>query len=156
MRRLRAIRVVAGLCAALAAGPAGANNSAFLGRWHWNAAQSTMPPGEPIPDDLTAEFLRADNGRLTWSATIVTPQGRRYVETFDIVGDGEFHPINSETSATFRLTGDALQATFKGPTGQSDAVTCTLSKDQKLMTCRGVLNEGNGRTANYVDIYDRI
>jgi hypothetical protein len=156
MRRLRGIKVVAGLCVALAAGPAWADTSAFVGRWHWNRAQSIMPPGEPVPSDLTTELFRADSDHLTGSATIVTPQGRRYVETFDVAADGEFHPISSETTVAFRLSGDTLQATFKGPTGQSDAVTCTLSMDQKVMTCRGVLNEGNGRTADYVDVYDRI
>ena len=156
MRRLRAIKVVAGLCAALAAGPAWADTSAFVGRWHWNPTQSVMPPGEPMPNDLTTELARADSSRLTGSATIITPQGRRYVEAFDVAADGEFHPISSDTTVAFRLSGDALQATFKGPTGQSDAVTCTLSADQKVMTCKGLLNEGNGRTANYVDVYDRI
>jgi hypothetical protein len=148
MRRLRVIKTVTGLCAALAAGPAWADGSPFVGRWHWNPTQSTMPPGEPVPNDLTTEFSRADSDHLTWSVTIVTPGGRRYVDTFDVPPDGEFYPISSDTTGAFRLTGDALQATFKGPTGQFDAVTCTLSADQKVMTCSGVLNEGNGRTVN--------
>jgi hypothetical protein len=156
MRRLRGINVVAALCAALAAGPAWADSSAFLGRWHWNPAQSTMPPGEPMPDGLTAEFSRADSGRLTWSVTIITPQGRRYVETFDVAPDGKFYLISNDTTAAFRLTGNVLQATFKGPTGQSDALTCTLSADQQVMTCEGVVHGGTGRTVSYVDVYDRI
>jgi hypothetical protein len=89
-------------------------------------------------------------------AEIITPQGRRYVETFDVAPDDRFYPISSDTTAAVRLTGDALQATFKGPTDQSDAVRCILSADQQVMTCSGVLNEGNGRTANYVAVYDRI
>jgi hypothetical protein len=109
-----------------------------------------------VPNDLTTEFSRADSNRLTWSVTIVTPGGRRYFQEFDVAPDGEFHPISSGTTAAFRLTGDALQATFKGLTGQSDTVRRTLSADQKVMTCRGVVNDGNGRTANHVDVYDRI
>jgi hypothetical protein len=155
MTRLRTVKVVTGLCAALATSPAWADGSPFVGRWHWNPAQSTMPPGEPAPNDLTTEFSRADSRHLTWSVTTVTPQGRG-VDTFDVPPDGKFYPISSDTTAAFRLTGDALQATFKGPTGQSDAVTCTLSANQRVMTCRGVLNEGNGRTATYVDVYDRV
>jgi hypothetical protein len=156
MRRLQGIKVVTGLCATLAASSAWADGSSFVGRWHWNPAQSTMPPGEPVPNDLTTEFSRADSDRLTWLVTIVTPGGRRFVETFDIAPDGKFYPISSDTIAAFRLTGDALQATFKGPTGQSDTVKCTLSADQKVMSCSGVLNEGDGRAATYVDVYDRI
>ena len=49
-----------------------------------------------------------------------------------------------------------LQATFKGPTGQTDALTCTVATDQKKMTCNGVLDSGDGRTTNYVDVYDRM
>ena len=156
MTRPRGIEIVTGLCAALAASSAWADSSAFVGRWHWDPAQSTLPPGEPAPNDLTAECSRADSTRLTWSVTIITPQGRRYVDTFDVAPDGKFYPISIDTTAAFRLTGDALQARFKGPTGQSDVVSCTLSADQKVMTCSGVLNQGNGRTANYVDVYDRI
>jgi hypothetical protein len=156
MRRPRGITIVTGLCAALAASSAWADSSPFLGRWHWNRAQSMMPPDEPLPNDLTTEFSRADGSRLMWSVMIVTPEGGHYVETFDVPPDGKFHPISSDTTAAFRLTGNALRATFKGPTGQSDAVRCTLSADQKVMTCNGMLKEGNGRTANYVDVYDRI
>jgi hypothetical protein len=156
MKRLRTITVIAGLCAALAAGPAWADGSSFVGRWHWNPAQSSMPPGEPAPNDLTAEFSRADQSHLTWSVTIITPQGRRSVDTFEVAPDGKFYPISSDTTAAVRLTGDVLEATFRGPTGQADTVSCTLSADHKVMTCRGVLNQGNGRTANYVDVYDRI
>jgi hypothetical protein len=58
MRRLRGVEMVTGLCAALAASSAWADSSAFVGRWHWNPAQSTMPPGEPAPNDLTAEFCQ--------------------------------------------------------------------------------------------------
>jgi hypothetical protein len=115
-----------------------------------------MPPGEPLPNDVTTEFSRADGGRLTWSATIITPQGRRYVEAFDVAPDGKFYLISNDTTAAFRLTGNVLQATFKGPTGQSDALTCTLSADQQVMTCEGVVNGKTGRTVNYVDVYDRI
>jgi hypothetical protein len=86
-----------------------------------------MPPGEPVPNDLTTEFSRADSDHLSWSVTIVTHRA-----------------------------GDTSRHSMSCPTGQSDVVTCTLSADQKVMTCSGVLNEGNGRTANYVDVYDRI
>ena len=155
MRRLPGMKRVIGLCAALAASSAWADCSPFVGQWHWNRAQSMMPPGEPVPNDLTTEFFRADGSRLMWSVTIVTPEDGHHVETFDVTPDGKFHPISSDRKAAFRLTGDALQATFRSPTGQSDAVRCTLSADQRVMTCNGTLNDGNGRTANYVDVYDR-
>jgi hypothetical protein len=138
-----------GLCAALTVSSAWAESSPFVGRWHWNPAQSTLPPGEPAPNDLTNEISRADG-------TYVTPDGQPHVVTFDAAASEEFVPISSDTTASARLTGDTLQATFKGPTGQSDAQTCTVSADQQQMTCRGVLTDGNGQTVNYVDVYDRM
>jgi hypothetical protein len=156
MNRLRGITMVMGLCAALAASAAWAESGLFMGRWRLNLAQSTLPPGEPGPQDLICAISRADNSHVKWSITVRTAEGRQHVETFDTVANGEFYPISSETTASFRLTGDTLQATFKGPAGQSDAQTCTISADHKQMTCRGVLTEGDGRTVNYVDVYDRM
>ena len=155
MNRLRSITMVMGLCAVLAASAAWAGSSPFVGRWHWNRAQSTPPPGEPVPKDLICDIARADDSHVKWSVTVLTAEDRPHVETFDTVANGEFYPISSETTASFRLTGDTLQVTFKGPAGQSDAHTCTISADRKQMMCRGVLTEGDGRTVNYVDVYDR-
>jgi hypothetical protein len=155
MNRFLGIKVVMGLSAVLAAGAAWAESSHFVSRWQLNRAQSTLPSGEPVPKDLICDIARAESGHVQWSVTILTPEGQPYVETFAAPANGEFSPINSGTTASFRLTGDTLQATFKGPTGQSDTQTCTLSADHTQMTCRGVLTEGDGQTVNYVDVYDR-
>jgi len=156
MNRLWGTTVIVGLCAALTGSSACAESSPFVGRWHWNRAQSTLPPGEAAPNDLTNEISRADGNYVKWSVTIVTSDGQPHVVTFDAAANGEFYRISSDTTASVRLTGDTLQATFKGLTGQSDEQTCTVSADQRQLTCRGVLTDGNGHTANYVDIYDRV
>jgi hypothetical protein len=156
MNRLRGTTAILGLCAALTASSAWAESGPFVGRWHWNPAQSTLPPGEPAPNDLTSEISRADGHYVTWSVTIVTPDGQPHVVTFDAAANGESYQISSDTTASARLTGDTLQATFNGPNGRSDAQTCTVSADQQQMTCRGVLTDGAGRTVNYVDVYDRM
>jgi hypothetical protein len=156
MNRLRAITIVIGLCAALVASAAWAESSLFVGRWRLNLAQSMLPPGEPMPKDLICDIARADTSHVKWSLTVLTAEGEPQVETFDTVANGEFYPISSNTTASFRLTGDTLQATFKGPAGQSDAQTCTISADHKRMICKGLLTEGDGRTVNYVDVYDRM
>jgi hypothetical protein len=155
MNRLEGITMVMGLCALLATSSAWAESSPFVGRWHWNRAHSTLPSGEPVPKDLICDIARTESGHVQWSITILTTEGQPYVETFAVTANGEFSPISSETTASVRLTDDTLQATFKGPTGQSDAQTCTLSADQTQMTCRGVLTQGDGQTVNYVDVYDR-
>jgi hypothetical protein len=156
MSRLRSLQIVAGLCVGLAAGPALAQTSPLVGLWHWNRAQSTLPPGEPVPNDLTIEIARADNAHLKWSLTAVPAEGVPNVETFDAPANGEFYPVSSDTTASFQLKGGALQATFKGPAGQSDDQTCSVSPDKKKLTCQGVLSEADGTTAKYVDVYDRM
>lgn len=155
MNQLRGLTVVMGLCALLAPGSARAESSPFVGRWHWNQAQSTLPPSEPVPKDLICHIARADNSHVKWSVTVLTAEGQPQVETFDTAANGEFYPISRETTASFRLTDDTLQVTFNGPAGQSDTQTCTLSADHTQMTCRGVLTEGDGRTMHYLDLYDR-
>jgi hypothetical protein len=157
MSRLRGTAVIVGLCAALTASSSWAESSPFVGRWHWNRAQSTLPPpGEPVPNDLTTEISRASSDRLTWWATIVTPDRPPDVVTFDAPADGKPYPVDSDTTAAARVAGDTLQATFRGPGGKSDDQTCTVAADQKQMTCRGVLTDGDGQTVTYVDVYDRM
>jgi hypothetical protein len=156
MNRLRGTAVIVGLCAALTVSSAWGESSPFVGRWHWNRTQSTLPPGEPAPNDLTSDISRADDNYVTWSVTLIAPDGQPHVVTFDAAANGEFIRISSDTTVSARLAGDTLQATFKGPTGRSDVQTCSVSADRRQMTCRGVLTDGHGRTVNYVDLYDRM
>jgi hypothetical protein len=156
MSGLGLTRWVMGLGVVLAACSAWADSSAFVGRWHLNRTQSSPPPGEPVPTDVIAEISRADSTHVRWSLTVLAAQGQTSAETFDAVANGEFYPINSDTTAAFSLNRNLLQATFKGPTGQTDTLTCTLSADQRKMTCRGALSDGDGRMTNYVDVYDRM
>ena len=157
MSGLHVTKGAIGLCVALAASSAWADSSSpFVGRWHWNPAQSAIPPGQPVPSDVTAEISRADNAHLQWSLTVRDSQSQPNVETFDAPANGEFYPVSSDTTAAFRLGEGSLQATFKGLSGETDSLTCTVTADRRKMTCKGVLIDGHGRTANYVDVYDRM
>jgi hypothetical protein len=156
MRGLGIAKAVVGLSIVLAAGAAWADSSSLIGRWHWNRAQSTMPPGEPVPNDLTVEISRVDNTHVKWSLTVLAAQGRKNVEAFDTPANGEFYPVSSDTTAAFRIGESSLAATFKGPAGETDTLTCTVSADRLKMTCKGALVDGHGRAVNYVDVYDRM
>ena len=153
---IRSSTMVMGLCAALVASAACADGSPFVGRWHWNPAQSTLPPGEPAPKDVVSEILRADGTSVSWSVTIVTPDDQKHVVTFEAEPGGGARPISGDTSASARLADETLQATFSGPAGQSDTQTCTVATNRKQMTCRGVLSDGQGHSVSYVDVYDRM
>ena len=156
MNRIRSTAVIMGVSLALAASAAWAESSPFVGRWHWNRAESTLPPDEPFPNDLVNEISQADDSAVRWSVTIVTSDGQRHVVTFEATAGGESQRISSDTTASARLTGDTLQATFNGPAARLDAQTCTVSANRQQMTCRGVLTDEKSLTVNYVDIYDRM
>jgi len=156
MTRIRGTTLIMGFCVALVVSAAWAESSPFVGRWHWNRAQSTLPPGEPWPNDVVSEISRADGDSVTWSVTIVTPDGASHVVTLESGADGESHRISSDTTASVRLIGSGLQTIFQGPSGRSDVQTCTVSADNQKMTCKGVLTDGAGHRASYVDVYDRM
>jgi hypothetical protein len=154
LRRLVVIGL-SGLGLALASGSAQADGSPFVGTWNWNRQQSRLPSGEPVPSAMTAEFSRVDALHVRWSLTVTDAQGRRSIEAFDTPANGEFYPISNDTTASVRLNDETLVATFKGPQGETDALTCMLSKDKRRMTCNGVLTDVGGKTENYVDVFDR-
>ncbi len=154
----RGMKIGIGLCGVLllaAAGSAWADSNPFVGKWHWNKAQSKLAPGEPVPGDMTAEFSRVDTKHVKWSVTVTNAQGRASVQSFDTPANGEFYPINGDTVASFTVNGSTLQGTFKGPAGEMDSLTCSVSADQRKMTCNGAMTGSDGKTENYVDVYDR-
>ncbi len=157
MHRLKAICLMTVLTAAglLAPGRVHAQGSPFAGRWHWNKAQSTLPPGEPAPADLVMEIARADAAHVQWSITVKDQGGQSNVESFDAPANGESYPVGTDTAASFRLSGGALQATFTGPGLVQDTLSCTLSGNGSKMTCDGQFKQEDGKTARYVDVFDR-
>lgn len=159
MKRITRISAATGLCAvfalSLAAGPARADGNPFVGRWHWNRAQSTLPAGEPIPADMVANFARVDASHVRWSITTTDAKGHSSVQKFDTPANGEFYPISGDATASFQVKGATLQAIFKGEDGESDTLTCMVSSDQKTMTCKGLLTGTDGKAEPYLDVYDR-
>ena len=155
MMGIRNTALVMGVCASLAVSAAYAEDSPFVGRWHWNRAQSTLPPGEPAPKDVVSEILRADGTSVSWSVTIVTPDDQRHGVTFE-AEPGSDAQHGSDTTASARMADETLQATFNGPAGRSDTQTCTVSANRKQMTCKGVLSDDQDRSVSYVDVYDRM
>jgi hypothetical protein len=145
-----------GLCMLLTAAPAWAQSSPFVGKWRWNGGLSKLPPGETKPADLIADIARADALHVRWAVTVTNAQGLPAMKSFDIPANGEFYPISGDTTASFRLAGPSLQATFNGPAGEVDTLSCTVTGDVKTMTCNGEVREEDGKANSYVDVYDRI
>lgn len=133
-----------------------AQDNPFVGRWHLDKGLSTAVPGEPVPTDMIADIQRADSLHMRWTVTTVDNHAQTSVDSFDLPANGELYPINADTSAAFRLSGSSLQGTFKDTSGDSDTLTCTLSADQRRMTCAGSLATRDGRVRRYVDVFDRM
>jgi hypothetical protein len=145
-----------GLLLVLAAGAsARAETSPFVGRWHWNRAESTLPPGETLPAEMIVDFSRVDALHVRWRITITNQQGAQSVESFDTPANGEFYPVNADTMLAIRLERSTLRATFRGPQGQTDQLTCSVSADRQKMTCEGKMTRADGQTQSYADVYDR-
>ena len=153
MGGIRSTAVVAGLWAAMAVSAARAEDSPFVGRWHWNQAQSTLPPGAMAPKDVMSEISQAEGGALSWTVTVVMPDDQQHAMTLKAGPAPE--RVGSDTTASVRLSGEMLQTAFNGDAGQSDILTCTVSANHQQMTCNGVLSDGRGHSVNYVDVYDR-
>jgi hypothetical protein len=109
----RAGREIFGACAVamavLAAGSARADANPFVGRWHWDRAQSTLPPDEPAPPDLIADISRGDQD-LSWSVTVTTPDRQSHVERRD-----PDERIYRDTSARLYRGSVTLRGLFIGP-----------------------------------------
>jgi hypothetical protein len=158
MKQRGSIPIGAGLCGIImlmAAGAALADASPFVGAWHWNRAQSKLPPGEPAPVDMILDFSRVDTLHVRWSVTKTNAQQLKSTTTYDTPANGEFYPIDSDTTAAFHLNGRTLEADFKGPTGEIDTMQCTLSANGQTMTCSGTMTATAGSAESYVDVYDR-
>jgi hypothetical protein len=155
------VKAILGPAVALSAfafASAQADPASFVGRWHWNRAQSSLAPGEPAPKDIMLNITDAASGRLKWTLTQVDPAGQQHIQSFDGPSNGtptKLIGTDDGTTAGFTLAGDSLTAVFKGPEGESDSWACTISPDQRKMSCKGTESDGKGHSMSYTDVYDR-
>lgn len=136
--------------------PGQMQGSPFIGRWHLNLGQSTRPPGETLPADLSTDIIRLDAMHVRWSTMTTDAKGQKGMQTFDTPGNGEFYSLDGDTMVSHQLSPTRLQSTFKDADGQTDVLTCTLSANVRTMRCNGVVTHQDGSVATYVDVFDRV
>jgi len=146
--------------AALGAGSAvGADSSPLVGRWHWNASQSSpSSPGEPVPRDVLLAIDSAEPAHLHWTLTLTDAVGAQHTKSFDGTGDGKRVKLTGAvpgTTAAFTVTPVGFDADYASPDGGSDRSSCALSADRRKLTCHGSETDGQGHATPYVDVYDR-
>ena len=159
MNRLQLMHAAIGLLSLAAASAAWADDAPFTGRWRWNRTQSTIQTGMPLPKDIVTDIATASRARIAWSVTVTDPTDKPHVQKFDGPADGQPHPVQGSddgTTAAFTIANGALQAVFRNPAGQSDTVSCTVSPDHKMMTCKGSVSDGKSPPETYTDVYDRL
>jgi hypothetical protein len=130
----------------------------FAGNWRWNKTQSTIAPGEPVPNDVVLAIAAAEPGRVQWTLTRVDGQNAKFVETYSGTGDGRPAPVTGAppgTTARFTVTPTTLTSSYAYGDGSAERATCTLSPDGRVMTCAGTDDDGKGHTNNYRDVFDR-
>lgn len=143
--------------AALTALPALAQGSGFVGHWIWNRTASHAIPGEPQPKSIELDITNADTAKVSWKINVTDPQGGTHPDSFEGLADNLPHPLDQAggDTVTVSLAGGALKVVYAGPAGQNESRTCTLSADQRTMTCNGTLSDGHGHNASYMDVYQR-
>jgi hypothetical protein len=146
--------------AALGAGSAiGADSSPLVGRWHWNASQSSpSPPGEPAPRAVLLVIDSAEPTHLHWTLTLTDAAGTQHTKSFDGTGDGKRVKLAGAvpgTTAAFTVTPVGFDADYASPDGGLDRSSCALSADRGKLTCHGSETDGQGHSTPYVDVYDR-
>jgi hypothetical protein len=129
----------------------------FVGEWHWNKAESSVVPGEPLPREVVLRIASATPARIQWTLTRTDADGRQHTESFLGSGGGQPGPITGapDTTGAFTLKATVLEASYQSKDGSTDRTSCTLSSDRRKMTCNGTESDGKGHSMNYVDVYDR-
>ena len=157
-QQLRALALT-GLGAVLTMSAARAEDGGFVGRWHWNAKASTAVQGEPVPSEVTTTIVNAEPGHVKWTVHIVDHRGQPRTEAYDGPADGQPRAIEGAgdgTMGAFTLAAGVLRATFHGPKGETDTLSCVVAPDQKSLRCDGMLRDAQGHTETYLDVYDRL
>src|SRR5579864_7415824 len=55
---------------------------AFVGEWHWNKAESSVIPGEPLPREVVLRIASATPARVQWTLTRTDADGSQHTESF--------------------------------------------------------------------------
>jgi hypothetical protein len=137
---------------------AAAQSPSFAGNWRWNRAQSTIAPGEPVPNEVVLAIGAAEVGRVQWTLTRVDSKAGKVAESYSGTGDGRPAPVIGAppgTTARFTVTPTTLTSSYAYVDGSSERATCTLSPDARVMTCAGTDDDGKGHTSTYRDVFDR-
>jgi hypothetical protein len=158
MHRLLTAGALALALAAAAPLAFGADAPGWVGRWHWNASESTATPGEVPPRDVLLVIESVSPAHVQWNLTIIDSAGGRHEQSFNGSGDGKPAAVAGAppgTTGAITVTATAYEAVYTNTDGSSDRSTCSLSADGKKMTCRGTDSDGKGHSVPYTDVYDR-
>ncbi len=96
---------------------------------------------------------------MQWTVTQTDDKGQPYTFSFNGPPNALPKPLQggqAGTTAVFSVTEGAMKVTFRNPGGDSDTQDCSMSTDAKRLTCHGTILYKNGKSVNYLDVYDRL
>jgi hypothetical protein len=153
--------LVAMICIAsvLLANSAMAEKLGLVGKWHWNPKLSSAIADGPPPKDVLLNIASATDKLVQWTVTQTDDKGQPYTVSFN--GPPNALPKllqggQAGTTVVFSVTEGAMKVTFRSPGGDSDTQDCSMSTDAKRLTCRGTIVYKDGKSVNYLDVYDRV
>jgi hypothetical protein len=123
--------------------------------WTWNAKESTMPAGMPMPKSQVLKITKDDGKTFAWTMTTVGADGKTQKLSWSGAYDGKERPVKGGGSASFTKTGDVMNISWKEKDGTVGTESCTTSSDKKKMTCKGSMKMKDGKTAEFTDVMDR-
>ncbi len=136
-----------------------AETPGLVGKWHWNPKLSSSMEDGPPPKDVLLDIASATDKLVQWTVTETDDKGAKHIISFNGPANALPRPLQGGqdgTTAVFSVTTGAMKVTFRSTSGDTDTQDCSMSTDARRLTCRGTILFTGGKSANYVDVYDRL
>jgi hypothetical protein len=126
--------------------------------WIWNEKESVLPPGAPAPKSQVMKVTKDDGTSLQWTIDAVTADGQAASKSWSGVFDGKLRPVQGRDGVKVGF-GPAGKGSYlvkwEMTNGANGTENCTLSDNNKKLTCKCTAHMPDGKSFDYVDVLDR-
>jgi len=147
------------LLAACAAAPR-SSPTPFEGTWIPNVAESKLPPGQAIPDDMRG-VVKDDGRYLQTTQTFTGGMGLKARYVWNSVCDGQESAVQGVDPAGFvsmsceRNADGSIVDRLTDKSGYSHVETCRITPDGRKQICNGVARFPDQTEHPFVYVFDR-
>jgi hypothetical protein len=142
----------------LIASSALARPDSIEGKWRFNPKESELLPGEAAPAELIMNITKDDGRVFQWVVTVKMPDGQGGATAFKGAIDGKAYPVEGRPGSTsaFSWTEDgSLKQVSESPGGIATEI-CSFPPGGKRFVCNARQTDMQGRSATYVETFDRV